>query len=135
MVGNLTQSINTTIRVTAIAFGEIKYNIAVFAANIAVILLLLIEVIRTRGWKGLPDFDISDVRQLIVAASEGGKDLGNIVFGQRSDIGDVSIWYAKLIGDRFAIVANSETKDAIVIEHKGLATSANSSVTEVADMI
>nr|WOD46531.1 hypothetical protein [Trichoderma atroviride] len=135
MVGNLTQRINATVRVTAIAFGGIRYNIAVFVTNIAVILLLLIEVIRTRGWKGLPDFDVSDVRQLIVAASEGGKDLSNIAFGQRSDIGDVSISYAKSIGGRFAIVANSETKDATVIEHKGLATSANSSVTEVADMI
>lgn len=81
MVGNLTQDINATVRVTSIAFGGIKCNIAVFVTNIAVILLLLIEVVRTRGWKGLPDFDVADVRQLIVAASEGGKELGNIAFG------------------------------------------------------
>ncbi|KAM0523136.1 hypothetical protein ACHAPE_001628 [Trichoderma viride] len=135
MVGNLTQGIDATVRVTAIAFGGIKYNIAVFAANIAAILLLLIEVIRTRGWKGLPHFDVADVRQLIIAASEGGKELGNIAFGRNSDIGDVSIRYAKCIGDRFAIVANFETTDAIVMEHKGLAISTNSSVTELANII
>lgn len=91
MVGNLTQGINATVRVTAISFGGIKYNIAVFAVNLAAILLLLIEVIRTRGWKGLPDFDVADVRQLIIAASEGGKELGDIAFGQGSEISDVSI--------------------------------------------
>ncbi|KAL7896622.1 hypothetical protein HDV63DRAFT_68476 [Trichoderma sp. SZMC 28014] len=111
MVGNLTQGINATVRVTAIAFGGIKYNIAVFAANIAVILLLLIEVIRTRGWKGLSDFDVEDVRQLIIAALEGGKDLGNIAFGQKNDMGDVLVRHAKLRGDHFAIIANSKAKD------------------------
>ncbi|KAL6897703.1 hypothetical protein GGI43DRAFT_428747 [Trichoderma evansii] len=135
MVGNLTQGINTTVRVAAIAFGGIKYNIAVFTANIGVILLLLIEVIRTRGWEGLPDFDVADVRQLIIAASEGGKELGNIGFGQRSDIRDVSIRYAKLIGDRFAIVVNPETEDAFTIEHKGLMMSAKSSVTEFENLV
>lgn len=131
MVSNLTQGINATVRVTAIAFGGIKYNIAVFAVNIAAILLLLIEVIRTRGWKGLPNFDVADVRQLIIAASEGGKILGNIAFGQGSDIQDVSIRYAKLMGDRFAIVANSEAE----IEHNGVVMSTKSSVTEFDNII
>lgn len=135
MVGDLTQGINATVQVTAIAFGGIKYNIAIFVANIAVILLLLIEVIRTKGWKGLPDFDVADIRHLVIAASEGGKELGNVAFGQENDIRDVSIRYAKLMGDRFAIVANEEAEDAFMMEHKGLVISAKSSVTEFDNMI
>lgn len=129
MVGDLTQGINATVQVTAIAFGGIKYNIAIFAANIAVILLFLIEVIRTKGWKGLPDFDVADIRHLVIAASEGGKELGSVAFGQGNDIRDVSIRYAKLMGDRFAIVANAEGEDAFMMEHKGLVISTKSSVT------
>jgi hypothetical protein len=135
MVGNLTQSTNAIVRVTAIAFGGIKYNIAVFSINIVVILLLLIEIIRTRGWKGLPDFDVADMRHLIIAASEGGKELGNIAFGQACGIGDISIRYAKSRGGRFAIVANSETEDAVMIEHIGLVMSRKTSVTELENII
>lgn len=135
MVGDLTQGINATVQLTAIAFGGIKYNIAIFAVNIAVIMLLLIEVIRTRGWKGLPDFDVADIRHLIIAASEGGKELGNIAFGQENDIRDVPIRYTKLMGDRFAIVANEEAEGAFMIQHKGLVISTKSSVTEFDNII
>ncbi|KAL7784309.1 hypothetical protein V8C37DRAFT_359950 [Trichoderma ceciliae] len=130
MVGNLTRSTTATVRVTAIAFGGMKYSIAVFAVNIVVILLVLIEVFRTRGWKGLPDFDVADVRHLVIAASEGGKELGNGAFGQGRDIGDISIRYAKSGAGRFAIVADCEAEDAAMIEHVGFVMARKTLVTE-----
>lgn len=135
MVGNLTQSTSATLRVTAMAVGEIKYSIAVFAVNIVVILLFLIEIIRTRGWKDLPDFDVADVRHLVIAASEGGMELGNIAFGQERDIGDVSIRYATSRSGRFAIIANSRTEDTALIEHVGVLVSRKTSITDSENMI
>ncbi|RFU80043.1 hypothetical protein TARUN_2161 [Trichoderma arundinaceum] len=131
MVGNLTQSTNTTVRVSAIAFGGTKYSIAVFTVNIVVILLLLIEVVRTKGWKGLPDFDVADVRHLVIAASEGGMELGSFAFGRRRDsIGDISIRYEQLRGSRFAIVADCDTEDTAMIEHVGFVMARKASVAE-----
>lgn len=135
MVGNLTQSTSATLRVTAMAVGEMKYSIAVFVVNIVVILLFLIEIIRTRGWKDLPDFDVADVRHLIIAASEGGTELGNIAFGQRRDIGDVSIRYTTSRSGRFAIVANNKTEDTALIEHVRVLAPRKPSVTELENMI
>ncbi|KAL6690534.1 hypothetical protein J3F84DRAFT_207044 [Trichoderma pleuroticola] len=135
MVGNLTQSTRATLRVTAMAVGEMKYSIAVFVVNIVVILLFLIEIIRTRGWKDLPDFDVADVRHLIIAASEGGTELGNIAFGQRRDIGDVSIRYATSRSGRFAIVADTKTEDTALIEHVRVLAPRKPSIIEVENMI
>ncbi|KAH0531303.1 hypothetical protein TsFJ059_000156 [Trichoderma semiorbis] len=135
MVGNLTQSTSATLRVTAMAVGEMKYSIAVFVVNIVVILLFLIEIIRTRGWKDLPDFDVADVRHLIIAASEGGMELGNIAFGQRRDIGDVSIRYATSRSGRFAIAANNKTEDTALIEHVRVLAPRKPSVIELENMI
>ncbi|UKZ74558.1 hypothetical protein TrVFT333_002228 [Trichoderma virens FT-333] len=135
MVGNFTQSTGAVLRVTAIAFGGTKYSIAVFAVNIVVILLFFIEILRTRGWKDLPDFDVADVRHLVIAASEGGLELSNIAFGQGRDIGDVSIRYATLRSGRFAIVANSKTEDVALIEHVGVLMSSKTSISESENMI
>ncbi|KKP06977.1 hypothetical protein THAR02_00856 [Trichoderma harzianum] len=135
MVGNLTQSTNATLRVTAMAVGEMKYSIVVFVVNIVVILLFLIEIIRTRGWKDLPDFDVADVRHLAIAASEGGMELGNIAFGQRRDIGDISIRYTTSRSGRFAIVANNKTEDTALIEHVRVLAPRKPSVTELENMI
>lgn len=129
MVSDFKQATSATVRTSAIAFGGTKFSIAVFCINVAVILLLLIEVMRTRAWKDLPDFDVADVRHLVIAASEGGAGLGNFAFGQNHSVGDIPFRYARSGGGRFAMVAD-ETKDVWMIEHMSIVTARKNSIAE-----
>lgn len=95
MVGNITQSANATVTVSAIRFGQSVYIWATLGLNIFVILLVLVEGLRTRVWCGLPDFDFMDLRSIAVASSRGGDAIADAVagMGTRKDgsFGDVPI--------------------------------------------
>ncbi|KAL6718810.1 hypothetical protein ACLMJK_003044 [Lecanora helva] len=59
-----------TIRATRIGTGGYIYAIAVI--NFAIVLLSLFELVRTRVWKGLSDFDYTNVKSVTISASKGG---------------------------------------------------------------
>ncbi|MCJ1457310.1 hypothetical protein MMC28_007677 [Mycoblastus sanguinarius] len=65
-------SVSVSLSSSAVRIGESRYIYAVSAVNFVIILLSLIELIRTRVWKGLSRFNFTDVRSLIVGAAKGG---------------------------------------------------------------
>jgi len=56
----------------AVRIGQSRYIYAVAAVNFAILLLGLLELIRTRVWKGLSRFDFTDVKSLVVGVAKGG---------------------------------------------------------------
>ncbi|CAM1508967.1 Fc.00g027060.m01.CDS01 [Cosmosporella sp. VM-42] len=108
MLGNFRQTTTAEVRLSALAIGERKYCIAVFAVNLFVLLLFAIEATRTRWWKGLPDFNIADVRHVVIAASEGGSDLGKAGFRRNNTLGELEVKCGDAGAGRFAIVLDGE---------------------------
>lgn len=112
MVRDLSNPVSAKIRVSAVAIGEFKFAIAIFVINCCVIVLFLSEVIRTSWWKGLPRFDFSDVRMIAIAASEGGRSLGDLAYGKTgSELGHLKMRYEVDANGRYAITARDLEKE------------------------
>lgn len=107
----------TTIQIYAFEFGSSIYIYLVFAINLAIVLLVVEEAIRTRGWKNLTYFDYMDPRSLIIAGSMGGSSVARVIKSSSSGKGrtlhkyqDMYISKTKVIlgSDGEAIVAQAE---------------------------
>ena len=87
-----TKVVDGTLSIGVIEFGTRGYVYCLFAFNLVVILILLEEMIRTRGWKHLPLFDYADIKSVIIATSMGGTAIAKKVVAahDRQD----SIWVA-----------------------------------------
>jgi hypothetical protein len=84
-----------------------KFAIAVFVINALVILAFIVEAVRTGWWRGLPSFDIGDIRHLIVAASSGGPDIGDAASRSKENrIGRAQVRLAKSDEGRMALLAD-----------------------------
>ena len=118
MVADFRSSTPVTVSKPALAIGELRYSAVVFALNAVVLLVVLVELIRTRAWKGLPGFDATDIRQLVVAASEGGSELAEAAFGRSQKIGSIHFRYVGSGGVRFALVeGHGKTEEVPTMEH------------------
>ncbi|KAF7547914.1 hypothetical protein G7046_g8861 [Stylonectria norvegica] len=115
MIGKFKQTTPATLRLSAIAIGERKYCIAAFALNLAVMLIFALEALRTRWWKGLPDFNMTDFRHVVIAASEGGSQLGSVGFGQDTKIGRIQVKCGDTGVGRFAILLDDERDEKFPI--------------------
>ena len=62
MVANDTQNRTRFRRISSATVGATRLYLAITVFNSLLILLMLAEAIRTRGWKGLVDFDYMDLR-------------------------------------------------------------------------
>ena len=72
MIANDTFATPTALSVRAIRFGEPAFMYIIAGINFAVALLYLVELVRTRVWRGLGKFDYTDIKSVIVGASGGG---------------------------------------------------------------
>ena len=72
MIMNDTSPVQTFVRYEAFRYGTAIYIYLTFAINIVIVLLLLEEAMRTRGWRNLLYFDYMDPRSLIISSSMGG---------------------------------------------------------------
>jgi hypothetical protein len=112
VVGGFTQNTTATLRIDAIAIGEFRFAVAVFAVNTVIIFVFLEEAIRTKWWKGLPVLDIADLRQMAVAASAGGKELGDLGRGKSvGKIGQMRIRYDGYADGSYAILAGNTCEE------------------------
>ncbi|MCJ1226316.1 hypothetical protein MMC12_002966 [Toensbergia leucococca] len=59
-------------QVTALVIGTPAYVFPIFALNLVICLVYLIEVFRTRGWRHLPRFNFMDIKSVIIGTSIGG---------------------------------------------------------------
>jgi hypothetical protein len=74
-VSGFTISAPTVVHVEALRVGSRDYIIASASITVMIILLVVAEAIRMRGWKALPVFDYLDTRMLVVGASRGGHEI------------------------------------------------------------
>ncbi|KAJ5753885.1 uncharacterized protein N7511_008038 [Penicillium nucicola] len=70
-VGGFTTSTPTVVHVDALRIGSRGYIIASACITLAIILLVVAEAIRMRGWRALPAFDYLDTPILVIRASKG----------------------------------------------------------------
>ncbi|KAF2261608.1 hypothetical protein CC78DRAFT_535556 [Lojkania enalia] len=72
IVGQMFTSESAKVYIYALAFGQPAYIYAIFILNLVIMLAVVAEAVRTRGWACLGRFNYLDPRDLIVAASRGG---------------------------------------------------------------
>ncbi|KAJ9129746.1 hypothetical protein NKR23_g12469 [Pleurostoma richardsiae] len=65
MVANETTATNVYVDVQALRFGQGVWINTVVVVNTVMILLVLLEAVRTRGWSGLSDFDYTEPTDLV----------------------------------------------------------------------
>ncbi|KAG6365635.1 hypothetical protein INS49_007246 [Diaporthe citri] len=82
MIGGFAAGAPAVVRRQAMRVGEDAYVYAVFVLNVVVILAVLVECLRTRGWRGLVLFDYMDVEWLAVGGFRGGVIAANGVDGE-----------------------------------------------------
>ncbi|KAM0428867.1 hypothetical protein ACHAPT_006667 [Fusarium lateritium] len=118
MVGGFKDEVDGSVRVTAVAIGEKRFAIAAFALNMVVACLFLLEAFRTRGWKDLPEFDPSDIRHVMIAASEGGGTLGRVGFTTDSEkLGKIQVRYGETGSGRYALAVEGLTSPTVKYEN------------------
>ena len=74
---------STTVQITgiyqAVRIGQNAYIYATLAINILLLVAVAVEMVRTRLWHRLPDFEYSNIASVVVAASAGGTGLAEEV--------------------------------------------------------
>lgn len=76
MIMNDTNPVPAVVEIHAFRYGSGIYIYLIFAINTAVLVLLIEEALRHRGWKDLHYFDYRDPRSLIIGGSMGGCGVG-----------------------------------------------------------
>ena len=71
MIANDTRPANATVSLSAVRIGKSVYIYLVAGMNFAILLLCVVESIRTRNWTGLPRFDYANVKDVVVSTSKG----------------------------------------------------------------
>ena len=72
MIANDTKPANATVTLSAVRIGKSVYIYIVAGMNFAILLLCLVELIRTRNWTGLSTLDYANIKDIIVSTSKGG---------------------------------------------------------------
>ncbi|KAF2421164.1 hypothetical protein EJ08DRAFT_702143 [Tothia fuscella] len=75
MIAKDSTDVPAIITTSAIRFGKSIYIYLIIGINAFVMLLMLEEAIRTRGWRDSSQFDYADFAQLAFASSRGGTEL------------------------------------------------------------
>jgi hypothetical protein len=78
-IANDTKTVPAFITLNAFQIGEGRYIISITVFNAFLILVVIGEAIRTRGWKTLVDFNYMDPRDLVIGSSRGGQELAKAV--------------------------------------------------------
>ncbi|KAL6857453.1 hypothetical protein ACO1O0_004888 [Amphichorda felina] len=112
MVGGFKKSVSSTTRMSAIAIGEMEFAVGVFVINAVIIVAFVVEVVRTKWWRGMPKFDLADMRQVAAGASQGGSGLGGLAMGRmRKNVGGIMVRYDGQPGGKYALVAGEEEEE------------------------
>ena len=98
------ESVPAIVVINAVRFGERLYILAIFLVNLAILLLVIAEAVRTKVWRDLTTFDYCDPYSMMYVASGGastirqehdmvalaGRDTYTLV-GNRSDRRDLEL--------------------------------------------
>ncbi|KAK5096489.1 hypothetical protein LTR70_001663 [Exophiala xenobiotica] len=69
---NPTKTVSITVAVPALIFGDRKFIIIVVVLNALISGVYVFELIRTRGWRGMPPLDFTNISDVMICASKGG---------------------------------------------------------------
>ena len=75
MIANDTISTPVTVSVRAVRIGEPIYIYIIAGLHFTIVLLFSFEIVRTKMWQGLSNFDYTDVKSVIVGTSIGGTEI------------------------------------------------------------
>ncbi|KAK6981541.1 hypothetical protein R3P38DRAFT_2808021 [Favolaschia claudopus] len=84
-VSNAATSTSTLVTVAAMRLGTLRYIILAASLNFLIMLIYVEELIRTRAWRGLQEFDYTDLSNIIVAVSRGGNDIALVVTAEEKE--------------------------------------------------
>ncbi|CZR64429.1 uncharacterized protein PAC_14327 [Phialocephala subalpina] len=82
------QTTTMDVTVAGIRIGESSYIYTIAAINFCLIMLLIIEAVRNRGWKDQGYFDYRDLKSVIVGASIGGDGVASEVMRRKEAMGE-----------------------------------------------
>jgi hypothetical protein len=75
VVGGFANPASAAVHVSALRLGSRVYIVATAVITGVIVLLVIAETVRTKGWRGLPAFDYLDNRMLVLGASAGGGEI------------------------------------------------------------
>ncbi|GFF54514.1 hypothetical protein IFM46972_10041 [Aspergillus udagawae] len=75
VVGGFASPASAAVHVSALRLGSRVYIVATVVITGVIVLLVIAETVRTKGWRGLPVFDYLDNRMLVLGASAGGSEI------------------------------------------------------------
>ncbi|KAJ4303112.1 hypothetical protein N0V90_002003 [Kalmusia sp. IMI 367209] len=103
---NKTISVEATVGLPAVTYGKPAFVYALLCINFFMLLMFLAEAIRTRLWTDMARLQLSDVGDVILAASEGGNTIASRARNTaQKEIGDIKVQLVRIAGsDREAIV-------------------------------
>ncbi|KAF8162244.1 hypothetical protein K438DRAFT_1775950 [Mycena galopus ATCC 62051] len=78
-VVNATVDALTDVTIATMRIGKFQYVVGIAALNFLIVAVYFGECGRTRGCRGLPPFDYTDIASVMVAVSRGGGELGKCV--------------------------------------------------------
>ncbi|GFF90858.1 hypothetical protein IFM60648_09212 [Aspergillus lentulus] len=83
VVGGFATPASAAVHVSALRLGSRVYIVATAAITGVIVLLVIAEMVRTKGWRGLPAFDYLDNRMLVLGASAGGGEIAEYAAERR----------------------------------------------------
>lgn len=83
-----TANVTAMAQLRAVKFGEPAYVYVSFAINLLVVLIVIVDAIRTRFWNGLALFNFMDIKSAVLAASAGGTALSDAVEARTDSAAD-----------------------------------------------
>ena len=84
MIAKDTTTTPVSMYVSRLVVGSAPYVYGVLALNIMIVLIFIIEAIRTKAWHGLPKFNYTDVKSLVIGSSMGGTAVGEKVVSRHT---------------------------------------------------
>ncbi|KAJ7928259.1 hypothetical protein B0H13DRAFT_1860694 [Mycena leptocephala] len=78
-VVNATSGIIANATIATMRVGNFQHAVTVTVLNFLVVIVYLVECVRTRGWKGMPMLDYNDIASVIVVVSRSGPEVGDAV--------------------------------------------------------
>lgn len=83
VVGGFANPASAAVHVSALRLGSRAYIVATAVITGVIVLLVVAEMVRTKGWRGLPKFDYLDNRMLVLGASAGGGEIAEYAAERR----------------------------------------------------
>ncbi|KAL9114870.1 MAG: hypothetical protein Q9227_001113 [Pyrenula ochraceoflavens] len=125
MLLNNTAPVNVNFTTNAYTFGTSNYIYPIVSLNFVICFVVVVEMLRTRLWHGISKFDIIDVKNVIIAASDAGRGMAMESESLHRQTG--TRWTAdpddRVVGKIRAVLApggNGGSGVALTLEHSDL---------------